>query len=183
MKKITVIAGVAALAIATAGCSGGASDSAEEAAPADTAEEAAPAEEAAAEETTEETADTADAGEAAAEADPMATTDGVAFASLTGDKSAGKIVFAQCQSCHATDEGVNKTGPSLAGIVGRTAGSIADFNYSPANAESGLTWTEEQLYVYLENPQRVVPKTKMIYPGLRDAQKRADVIAYLKDPA
>ncbi|MFN6933650.1 MAG: c-type cytochrome [Tsuneonella sp.] len=113
---------------------------------------------------------------------PLDTKDGIKYASLTGDAAAGKVVFAQCRSCHVTDPGVNKTGPSLAGIVGRAAGSIAGFNYSPANKNSGLTWSEEQLYAYLENPQRVVPKTKMIFPGLADAQKRADVIAYLKNP-
>lgn len=113
----------------------------------------------------------------------MATKDGVAYASLTGNAAAGKIVFAACQTCHAVEAGVNKTGPSLAGIVGRPAGSVAGYNYSPANKDSGLTWSEEQLYVYLENPRGVVPGTKMVYPGLPDAQKRADVIAYLKNPS
>lgn len=176
MRKIKAIAGVAGLALMTAACSGGGSEPAEEAAPAEepVAEEAeAPAEEEAA--PAEETA--------AADLDPMATTDGITFASLTGDAGAGKVVFAQCQSCHAVEEGVNKVGPSLAGIIGRVAGSVDGYKYSPANASSGLTWSEEQLYVYLENPQRIVPKTKMVYPGLREAQKRADVIAYLKDPA
>lgn len=113
----------------------------------------------------------------------MATEDGVAYASLTGDAAAGKRVFAQCRTCHVTDPGVNRIGPSLAGIIGNTAGSVAGFNYSPANASSGITWTEEQMYVYLEDPQRTIPKTKMIYAGLPDAQQRADVIAYLKDPS
>lgn len=181
MRKIMAIAGVAAFALATGACSGGDAGSSEEAAaPAEAeapAEEAAEEAEAPAEEAAEETA------EAATEADPMATTDGISYASLTGDAAAGRIVFAQCRSCHTTEEGVNKTGPSLAGIVGRDAGSVADYNYSPANASSGLTWTEEQMYVYLENPQRTIPKTKMIFPGLREAQKRADVIAYLKNPS
>lgn len=173
MRKIKAIAGVAGLALMTAACSGGGSEPAEEAAPAEEPVAEAPAEEEAA--PAEETA--------AADLDPMATTDGITFASLTGDAGAGKVVFAQCQSCHAVEEGVNKVGPSLAGIIGRVAGSVDGYKYSPANASSGLTWSEEQLYVYLENPQRVVPKTKMVYPGLREAQKRADVIAYLKNPA
>ncbi|MEL6876125.1 MAG: c-type cytochrome [Pseudomonadota bacterium] len=123
------------------------------------------------------------AEEAAVADDPMATEDGVAYASLTGDASAGKRVFAQCRTCHVTDPGVNRIGPSLAGIVGSKAGAVDGFNYSPANANSGITWTEEQMYVYLEDPQRAIPKTKMIYAGLPDAQQRADVIAYLKDPS
>lgn len=176
MRRIKAIAGVAALALATAACSGGEEEPA--------AEPAAPAEEPVAEEPAAEEPASEEGAEAAAAADddPMATTDGVAYASLTGDAAAGRIVFAQCRSCHTTEPGENKTGPSLAGIVGRTAGSVAGFNYSPANKNSGLTWTEEQLYVYLENPQRIVPGTKMIYPGQRDAQKRADLIAYLKNP-
>ncbi|MGB3379473.1 MAG: cytochrome c family protein, partial [Allopontixanthobacter sediminis] len=150
----------------------------EPAEPAATSEPAAPAAPAA----VETTAAADPAAAAGAPADQWATTDGIAYASLTGDAAAGKVVFAQCRSCHVTEPGVNKTGPSLAGIVGRTAGSVDGYNYSPANANSGITWTEEHLYAYLENPQRVVPKTKMIFPGLRDAQKRADVIAYLKNP-
>ncbi|MDN3644794.1 cytochrome c family protein [Pontixanthobacter aestiaquae] len=172
MRKINALAGVAALAIMTAACSGGGSEPAEPA-----------AEEPAAEAPAEEPAEEAPAAEPAADGDPMATTDGISYASLTGDAAAGKAVFAQCRTCHETKEGVNKTGPSLAGIVGRPAGSVDGFNYSPANANSGLTWTEEQLYVYLEDPQRTIPKTKMIFPGLPKAQDRANVIAYLKDPS
>lgn len=175
MRKISTLAGVAALALATAACSGGESEPAAEApATEEPAPEAAASEDPAAAEET--------AAAPAADADPMATTDGISFASLTGDPAAGKMVFAACQTCHAVEAGVNKTGPSLAGIVGRKSGSIEGYKYSPANSASGLTWTEEQLYVYLENPQRIVPKTKMIYPGLPQAQKRADVIAYLKNP-
>jgi cytochrome c len=82
-----------------------------------------------------------------------------------------------------TDAGVNKTGPSLNGIIGRAAGSVAGFNYSPANKGSGITWSKEKLFQYLEKPQRVVPQTKMIFAGIPDAQKRADLIAYLENPA
>jgi cytochrome c len=114
--------------------------------------------------------------------DDVSTADGVAFASLTGNAAAGKTVFAQCRTCHVTDPGVNKTGPSLAGIVGHKAGAVAGFNYSPANANSGITWTKEKLFQYLENPQRVIPKTKMIFAGIPNAQKRADLIAYLENP-
>ncbi|MGB7373944.1 c-type cytochrome [Pontixanthobacter sp.] len=173
MRKIKAIAGVAGLALMTAACSGGGSEP---------AGDAATTEEPVAEETAATADETPAEDTAAADLDPMATTDGITFASLTGDAGAGKVVFAQCQSCHAVEEGVNKVGPSLAGIIGREAGSVDGYKYSPANSSSGLTWSEEQLYVYLENPQRVIPKTKMIYPGLREAQKRADVIAYLKNP-
>lgn len=108
------------------------------------------------------------------------TTDGIKFASLTGDAAKGKIDFLTCQTCHAIDAGVNKIGPSLHAVVGRKAGTIAGFNYSAANKNSGITWSEEKLFQYLENPQRVVPGTKMSFAGYPEAQKRADVIAYLK---
>ncbi len=174
--KMKSLAGAVAICALAAGCSGGGSGESSEpkeeaAAPAEPAPAAeAPAEEAPAEET------------AATPGDPMATKDGVAYSSLTGDAAAGKVVFARCKTCHVTDPGVNRTGPSLAGIVGRQAGTVEGFNYSPANKNSGLTWSEEQLYVYLEDPQRVVPKTKMVFPGLPKAQERADLIAYLKNP-
>lgn len=178
MVKMKALAGVVALSTLAAACSGGGAAADERSAAAEeaTVPEAAPVDEAVAEEASAEEA-------AAADADPMATKDGVSYASLTGDAAAGKSVFAQCRTCHVTDPGMNRTGPSLAGIIGHVAGSVEGFNYSPANKDSGITWSEEQMYVYLENPQKTIPKTKMIFAGLPDAQKRADVIAYLKDPS
>lgn len=73
-------------------------------------------------------------------------------------------------------------GPSLAGLVGRKAGMEAGFSYSNANKNSGITWSAEKLFQYLEKPARVVPGTKMSFAGLPKAQDRADVIAYLKAP-
>ena len=105
------------------------------------------------------------------------------LASLTGDAVHGKQIFVQCQACHSIEAGKNMIGPSLAGVVGRPAGSIAGFAYSNANKTSGITWSADKLFQYLEKPQRVVPGTKMTFPGLPKAQDRADVIAYLKAPA
>lgn len=107
------------------------------------------------------------------------TISGVKYASYTGDADKGKIAFITCQTCHSLDAGVNKIGPSLHGVIGRKAGTIAGFNYTPANKNSGITWTPEKLFQYLESPQRVVPGTKMAFAGFSDPQKRADVIAYL----
>ena len=70
-------------------------------------------------------------------------------------------------------------GPSLFGIVGRKAGTIAGFHYSPANKDSGLTWDTATLDRYLTSPNTVVPHTIMTYAGLKDTQKRTDLIAYL----
>ncbi|TPG15824.1 cytochrome c family protein [Sphingomonas koreensis] len=113
-------------------------------------------------------------------ADNTDTISGVKYASYTGDAAAGKTDFITCTTCHSIDAGVNKIGPSLHGVVGRKAGIIPGFVYSDANKNSGITWTPEKLFQYLENPQRVVPGTKMTFVGFPDPQKRADVIAYLK---
>lgn len=167
MVKARILASVVALSALAAACSGGESeeDKTAEAAPATPAPAAAPA-----------------VATGTPAANDFTTLDGTTLASFTGDAAAGKLVFAQCRTCHVTDPGVNKTGPSLAGMIGRKAGSVPGFSYSPANAASGATWTKEKLFQYLEKPQRVIPKTKMIYAGLPDAQKRANLIAYLENP-
>ena len=100
---------------------------------------------------------------------------------VSGDPVSGKAVFMQCMTCHSKDAGVNRVGPSLHGIIGRHSGSVAGFNYSSANKNSGIVWTEQELYTYLENPQKTVPGTYMTYTGVKDPQKRADVIAYLQE--
>jgi cytochrome c len=82
---------------------------------------------------------------------------------------------------HVLDAGVNRIGPSLHGIIGRTAGSVTGFAYSAATKGSGIHWTEEKMFQYLEKPNRVVPGTKMSFAGLAKAQDRADVIAYLQE--
>ncbi len=112
-------------------------------------------------------------------ADNVDTVSGAKFADFTGDAAKGEKDFAVCKTCHAIEEGVNKIGPSLHKVVGRAAGTVAGFSYSAANKDSGITWSQEKLFQYLENPQRVVPGTKMAFAGIPDPQKRADVIAYL----
>lgn len=103
-----------------------------------------------------------------------------AGAQLSGDAAKGERIYRQCQTCHVTDAGVNKVGPSLHGIIGRKAGTVPNFRYSNANRISGITWTEQELFNYLENPRARVPGTIMAFVGLRSPQDRADVIAYLK---
>ncbi len=71
-------------------------------------------------------------------------------------------------------------GPELNGVVGRKAGSVAGYNYSDANKNSGLTWDEATLTKYLRGPREVVPGTKMAFPGLTRDEDVANVIAYLK---
>jgi cytochrome c len=96
------------------------------------------------------------------------------------DAAAGAAVFkSQCSICHTVVQGRNLVGPSLFGIVGRKAGTIPGFHYSPANEASGLTFDAATLDRYLTSPGTVVPHTIMTYAGLKDAQKRADLVAYL----
>ncbi len=103
---------------------------------------------------------------------------------LEGNAEAGKSVFAQCKACHQVGPGAKPgIGPVQNNLIGAKAGSRAGYNYSAAMKEAGekgLVWNADTLDKYLENPKGVVAGTKMIYPGLKDAQKRADVIAYLK---
>ena len=119
---------------------------------------------------------------AATETPAAAAADGakVEYASFTTDAAAGEKVFAACRTCHVFDEGVNRVGPSLHKIVGRKAGSVAGFSYSDANKNSGITWTPDVLFAYLEDPKGYIPGTKMAFPGVKDAQKRADLVAYLE---
>lgn len=96
------------------------------------------------------------------------------------DPAAGQAVFkTQCAICHSPLEGKNMVGPSLFGIVGRKSGSIEGFHYSAANKSADITWTPQVLDKYLTAPREVVPGTIMTYAGLKDDEKRADVIAYL----
>lgn len=100
---------------------------------------------------------------------------------LAQDAAAGEKDFLICRACHQIGPNAkNAVGPVLNGVVGRTAGTYPDYTYSAANKDSGLVWTPEELDKYLTSPQTVVPHTKMIFPGLKDEQKRKDVIAFLE---
>jgi cytochrome c len=101
-----------------------------------------------------------------------------------GNADEGQEVYKKCRACHDVGpQAKNKVGPLLNDILGRKAGTIEGFDYSPANKESGakgLVWTEDIMFKYLENPLAFMPGTKMAFAGLKDAQDRKDVIAYLK---
>jgi cytochrome c len=101
-----------------------------------------------------------------------------------GDATKGEATFRQCKVCHAVGPGARAgVGPEQNGVVGSKAGARPGYNYSNAMKEAGekgLVWTEENLDKYLENPKALVPGTKMIFPGLKKPEDRANVIAYLK---
>lgn len=164
MKRNFLMGAAALAALATLSACGGKKEE-EAAAPAATTEEAAAP------------AETAAATPAAAAADAGAKLE---YASFTGDAAAGEKVFAACRTCHVFDDGVNRVGPSLHKVVGRKSGSVAGFSYSDANKNSGITWTPQILFEYLKDPKGYIPGTKMNFPGVKDDQKRADLVAYLE---
>jgi cytochrome c len=95
------------------------------------------------------------------------------------DASRGETVFSACAVCHAKDHS-NRAGPGLGGIVGRTSGTAPGFHYSRAMKKSNMVWTEKTLDAYIAAPQQLVPGNTMPYSGLKNAQDRSDLIAFLK---
>ena len=108
---------------------------------------------------------------------------GISAALEAGDPTHGKQVFAKCMACHSLEAGVNKVGPSLHGLIGRASASIDSFTYSDAMKSAHVNWTPEVLDQYLTNPKKMVPGTKMAFPGLPKDKDRADVISYLEQAA
>lgn len=94
------------------------------------------------------------------------------------DPAHGEEVYARCLACHALAS--DRVGPRHCGVVGRRAGSVPGFDYSPAMKKSKLTWDGKTLDRFLANPMKVVPGTSMTYAGVPDAKDRADLIAYLR---
>jgi cytochrome c len=98
-----------------------------------------------------------------------------------GDAKRGAQLFRQCMACHSTEEGEQMTGPSLAHIWGRKAGSVEGFaRYSDAMKHADVTWNEAALDKWLADPERFIPGTSMTFPGLKQPRDRQDVAAYLK---
>ncbi|HUG57626.1 MAG TPA: cytochrome c family protein [Candidimonas sp.] len=101
-----------------------------------------------------------------------------AWAQGAGDAVRGEAVYSRCLACHAL--AYDRTGPRHCGLFGRQAGTVPGFVYSQAMKDSKIIWDEKTLSVFLEDPMKDVPGTAMGYAGIKDAQERADLIAYLK---
>ncbi len=97
------------------------------------------------------------------------------------DVAKGQNVFRRtCGMCHSADRGTNRIGPSLFGVVGRRSATVDGFVYSSAMKKRAVTWDEQTLDKYLEDPRAFAPGTKMTFAGLRKPEERRQVIAYLK---
>ncbi len=102
-----------------------------------------------------------------------------------GDAANGEKVFQKCKACHTVDEGgKDRVGPNLWGVFDTVLGTNRpDYKYSKglkALGEEGKTWTDELMDTWITNPKQVVSRSKMIFPGLKKPDDRADVIAYLR---
>ncbi len=138
------------------------------------AQEAAPEEAAAETEAAEEGAEDAGGEAAAGQSETLALL-------ATADPAAGEQGAALCKACHTFDKGgPNMVGPNLYNTVGAPIPAHEGFGYSAALKDKGGEWTYEALDAWLENPMAFAPGTTMVFPGIKDPQKRAEMIAFLR---
>lgn len=96
-----------------------------------------------------------------------------------GDAAKGAKVFKKCASCHAVEEGKNKLGPTLFGVVGREAGAVEGFKYSKGLVSAGIVWDEASLTHFLKSPKKFIKGTKMAFAGIRKEKDMSNLLAYL----
>jgi cytochrome c len=107
---------------------------------------------------------------------------GVLVAFSDGNSTQGERVFGACAACHSLQPDQNMTGPSLAGLWNRKAGSVASFSrYSTALKSANVVWNDKTLDDWITDPQHVVPGNEMTFAGIKDARQRADLLAFLKE--
>ena len=96
------------------------------------------------------------------------------------DSEAGQKAFARCKICHAVETGARSAvGPNLHGIFGRKAGALDGFSYSAAMKNSGIVWDDESMSKYLRDPRGSMPGNKMAFPGVKNDEEMANLLAYL----
>ena len=97
------------------------------------------------------------------------------------DVTAGEQSFKKCLPCHSVGEGAkNKVGPELNGLDGRKSGNAEAFNYTEANKNSGITWSESVFKEYIKDPRAKIPGTKMVFAGIKNEEEVNNLWAYLK---
>ncbi|KAI4157514.1 MAG: hypothetical protein LQ342_008223 [Letrouitia transgressa] len=98
------------------------------------------------------------------------------------DKKGANLFKTRCAQCHNLGEGEgNKVGPNLHGLFGRKTGQVEGFSYTDANKHKAITWAEDTLFEYLENPKKYIPGTKMAFGGLKKPKDRNDLITHLRN--
>ena len=120
-------------------------------------------------------------GEGQAGAGQDAADGGAGFAHLltAADIDAGEQAFRKCQACHSLEEGQNRVGPYLHGVVGRDIAGVGGYSYSDALANKEGVWDLPTLDAFLADPMNWAPGTKMAFPGVDDPQERVNLIAFL----
>ena len=104
-----------------------------------------------------------------------------AGSALAQDLAAGETSFKKCLPCHAVGEDAkNKVGPLLNGLEGRKSGTIEGYNYTDANKNSGITWTEAEFRDYIKDPRAKIKGTKMVFAGIKSENEITNLWAYLK---
>jgi cytochrome c len=99
-----------------------------------------------------------------------------------GNPTRGQRVFGACAACHSLQPDKNMTGPSLADVWGRKAGSVASFSrYSSALKSANIEWNDKTLDEWIKDPQHLVPLNEMTFEGIKDAEQRTDLLAFLKE--
>ena len=118
-----------------------------------------------------------------AETDSASSDSGNIMALFASASAAeGAKVFKKCAACHSiAEDGGNKIGPALWGVLGRPAGSIPDYKYSKAMAAHGKSWSFEEMNGFLTKPKGWIKGTKMSFAGLKNAKERAAVILYMNE--
>jgi cytochrome c len=102
-------------------------------------------------------------------------------AAADGNPERGQRVYGACAPCHSLEPNRNMTGPSLAELWNRKAGTLASFTrYSPALKSSDVVWNDKSLDEWIDDPQHFIPGNQMTFPGIKNAQQRADLLAFLR---
>jgi cytochrome c len=105
----------------------------------------------------------------------------VTHAASAQDLAAGATSYKKCVTCHDIGPTAkNKVGPSLNGLDGRKSGTIAGYNYSSANKESGIVWSDESFLEYIKDPKAKIPNTKMVFAGIKSETEARNLWAYIK---
>ena len=104
----------------------------------------------------------------------------LARAAVAGDIAAGEKVFKKCTSCHSIGEkGRNLVGPVQNGLKGRKSGTVPGYNYSEANKNSGIVWDEGTFKEYIRDPKAKIPRTKMVFPGIKNEKEIDDLWSFI----